>query len=121
LRKDLRALRRPILVVFDSYEGCNKPIADWISQQFLPEVETALGLAVIVAGQDVPDCTMSPWRDLVAQFALGPINNAEDWGTWIERHFPQLRQKGADLRTVLMFAQGNPMVVSRACEVIAKN
>jgi hypothetical protein len=57
LLKDLRALRRPAVLLFDSYEVAaeNKAIADWIGQQILNEVETTLSLAVIVAGQTVPD------------------------------------------------------------------
>ena len=36
LRKDLRALRQPVLIIFDSYEAAhdNKPVADWLSQQY---------------------------------------------------------------------------------------
>jgi hypothetical protein len=123
LRRDLRSLQRPVLVIFDTYESCvgNRPVADWLNQQFLAEVETAPGLAVIVAGQQVPDYARAGWRDLVRHFSLSPIVELEHWKHWIEQHYPEFQKKGADLATVVMFAQGNPAVVSAACEVISKS
>lgn len=121
LRKDLRALRRPLLAIFDSYEAAadNKPVADWLSQQLLAEVETALGLAVIVAGQKVPDFARAGWRDLAAHLVLGPIKDPNHWQPWISRRYPGFESKGAHLPTVLMISDGNPAVVAAACEAIA--
>jgi hypothetical protein len=81
LRKDLRGLRQPVLIIFDTYEGCvgNKPVLDWLDQQFLSEVETALGLAVIVAGQEVADTKGARWREWARHFALEPITEIEQW------------------------------------------
>ena len=122
LRKDLRGLRQPVLVIFDTYEGCagNKPVVEWLDQQFFTEVETALRLAVIVAGQQVPDYKGARWRDQARHFALTPIIEEEHWKPWIEQHHPGFYNKGAHLQTVLWFAQGNPAVVSSACETISK-
>jgi SEFIR domain len=122
LRKDLRGLRQPVLVIFDTYEGCaqNKPVVDWLTQQFLAEVETALGLAVIIAGQQVPDPRGTGWRDLVRHLPLKPITEIQYWEPWVEQHYPDFQRKGADLATVLMYAGGNPMIVSTVCETIAK-
>ncbi len=55
-------MRRPVLVLIDAFEDAagNRPVADWLSQQSLPEVETAPGLAVIVAGQRVPPDAAAP-------------------------------------------------------------
>jgi hypothetical protein len=123
LRKDLRGLRQPVLIIFDSYEDCveNKIIVDWLNQQFLMEVETALALVVIIAGQKVPDCTRAAWRDLARRLPLKPINDIKHWEPWIEQHFPEFRNKGAHLPTVVMVAQGNPALISIACEVISKS
>jgi hypothetical protein len=122
LCKDLGGLRQPVLVIFDSYEGCagNKPVVDWLDQQFLAEVETALGLAVIVAGQRVCDYNGAPWQDQARHFPLKPITEIEHWEPWVEQHYPDFRKKGADLNTILMLAEGNPAVVSSACETISK-
>jgi hypothetical protein len=122
LRKDMRSLRKPVLVTFDTYEGCvgNQTVVDWMNQQFLTEVETALGLAVIVAGQRVPDYNGARWRDQARHLALKPITEIEQWQGWVEQHYPDFQKKGADLNTIMMFAQGNPAVVSSACETISK-
>jgi KaiC/GvpD/RAD55 family RecA-like ATPase len=123
LRKDLRALRQPVLIIFDGYEAVaeNKPVADWLCQQLLNEIETALGLAVIVAGQRVPDPMSSFWRELARHLQLGPITELEHWEPWIERRYPTFRDKGAHLPTVLMIAHGNPAVITTSCEAIAKS
>jgi hypothetical protein len=65
LRKDLRGLGRPALVIFDSYEQAaeNDPVTSWLGQHLLAEVETALGLAVIIAGQKIPDLANTRWRE----------------------------------------------------------
>jgi hypothetical protein len=96
LRKDLRGLRQPVLIIFDTYEGCagNQPIVDWMNQQFLVEVETALGLAVFVAGQKVPDYNGARWRDQARHFALKPITEIEHWEPWVEQHHPEFQKKG---------------------------
>jgi hypothetical protein len=122
LRKDLRGLRQPVLVIFDTYEGCigNKSVVDWLDQQFFAEVESALGLAVLVAGQQVPDAKSARWFNQVRHFALKPITEIDQWKAWVEQHHPEFQKKGADLNTVLMIAEGNPAVVSSALETISK-
>jgi hypothetical protein len=79
LRRDLRTVRRPVLVIFDTYEHCagNKPVADWLNQQLFAEVETSPSLAVIVAGQLVPDFRNTAWRDVVRYLPLRPITEIE--------------------------------------------
>jgi hypothetical protein len=123
LRRDLRNLRHPVLVIFDTYEGAasNQTVVDWLNQQFFAEVETALSIAVIVAGQQIPHYRTAGWRDLVRYLPLSPIMEIEHWKPWVEHRFPDFQKKGADLRTVMMIAQGNPAVVSSACEAISKS
>jgi hypothetical protein len=118
LRKDLRNLRLPILIIVDSYDEnikINKPLADWFNQQILSEVETSLSLAVIIAGQKSPDFTNAGWRDLAKHFLLEPITEIEHWKRWVDRRFPGLHDKG-DLLTIVKAAGGNPMVISNLCE-----
>jgi hypothetical protein len=123
LRKDLRALKQPTLVVFDTYEDAtqNRTVLDWLNFQFLPEVETALGLRVIVAGQKVPDFGREIWADFALHLPLSPIKEIEHWQPWIEHRYPEFKQKGADLPTVLMIANGNPLIISGFCEAISKS
>lgn len=120
LRKDLRALRRPVLAVFDTYERAadNQPVADWLGQQLLTEVETALGLAVIVAGQRVPNRVAAPWRDLSRHIPLAPITELAHWVPWVERRYPGF-DHARHLPTVVALAKGNPLTVSSYCETLA--
>lgn len=123
-RKDLRALRQPVLLIFDSYDqpvADNKTITDWLSLQILNEVETALAVAVIVAGQRAPDYANAGWRALARRLPLAPITAVEHWEPWIERRYPDFRAKGAHLPTVLMVARGNPAVVSASCDAIVRS
>jgi len=123
LRKDLRALRRPILITFDGYEEAarNEPIADWLCQQFLNEIETAIGLVVIVAGQTIPRSANTSWSQLTRCLLLEPITEPEHWESWINRRYPGFCHKGVHIPTVLMIAQGNPAVVAASCEAIAES
>ena len=121
LRKDLRALRQPVLVIFDSYEDAvdNKAVTDWLNQQFLAEVETATRLAVIIAGQKVPDIAQAGWRELARPpIPLQPISDHGHWEEWVGRRYPGFYDKGAHLPTVVMAAGGNPAIVSNLCAAI---
>jgi hypothetical protein len=124
LRKDLRALRQPVLLIFDSYDqnvADNTTMADWLHLQILNEVETSLGLAVVVAGQRTPDFVNAGWCDLARHMTLAPITEAAHWEPWIQQRYPSLRAKGVHLPTVIMIARGNPAVVSASCEAMEKS
>jgi hypothetical protein len=122
LRKDLRALRHPVLLIFDSYEAgaANQFITDWLSQQLLTETGTALGLALIVSGQKVPDFANAGWRELVRHLPLAPITEIEHWKEWVSRRYPTLHDKG-DLLTLLKVAGGNPSTMANLCALIANS
>jgi hypothetical protein len=121
LRKDLRALREPVFLLFDSYEDAvdNKIVADWLNQHLLTEVEIALSLAVIVAGRRVPDYAKAGWRDLARHIPLEPITELEPWQEWISQRYPGFNDKG-DLPTVLILAEGYPSSMVNFCAAIAK-
>jgi hypothetical protein len=123
LRKDLRGLRQPVLVVFDTYEGCigNQPVVDWLDQQFFPEVEKALGLAVLVAGQQVPDSKSARWHDWARYFDIKPIIEKEHWELWVELHHPDFKDKGIDLNTLIRATEGKPSLMSNLCDTISKS
>lgn len=121
LRKDLRALRRPVLVMFDSYEAIagNTPLEEWLGLHFLPEVETALGLVVIVAGQRLPEVQHATWRDQTRCLSLKPITEAEHWQHWLARRHPGTAGWGTHLPTLLLATQGMPSTMATLCANIA--
>jgi hypothetical protein len=121
LRKDLRALRQPILLIFDTYEGVagNKPLTDWLTLELLADVENSPSLAVILAGQKVPDPALARWRELAHHFALGAIREFDAWDQWVSRRFPDFSNKG-DLRTLLKATDGSPLLMATLCANVAK-
>lgn len=122
LRKDLRALRRPVLIIVDHFEDAagNRIVVDWLCQQLLADVEASLCLAVIIAGRKVPDPNETAWRSFARPVRLEPIKDPLDWELWVANKYPQLRDKGHYLPVVLRLTDGNPLYVVAACEKLAR-
>lgn len=122
LHKDLRATREPVLLIFDTYEdiATNRSIAEWLNVQFLADLGSAPAVAVLIAGQAVPNSSRASWCDLARQFTLAPIIDLEPWKEWVDRRYPDFHQKG-DLGTILKGAKGQPSLIVTLCEAIAKN
>lgn len=120
LRKDLRALRRPALFIFDSYEdaAANQSIAEWLNVQFLGDLESTPAVAVIIAGQKVPDRTHASWRDLARYFSLEPIKELDHWKDWALRKYPNITE--SVLNTLLKLAGGQPSLMVVYCQTISK-
>ena len=114
LRKDLRGLRRPLLFVFDHYEDAagNERFTSWLRLQFLHETVTSLGLAVIIAGKQTPPSEGQPWRELVHQILLKPIDNAKDWQVWFRQHYPTIPRRKSDLALLIALTEGNPATMA---------
>ncbi|HET9282141.1 MAG TPA: SEFIR domain-containing protein [Candidatus Angelobacter sp.] len=121
LRKDLRALRQPTLLIFDSYEDAaeNKEIVDWLNVQLLGDMESAPAVVVIIAGQKVPESANTNWRELTRHFLLAPITELEHWKEWVSRRFPNVKE--SDLDPLLRATRGQPSLMASLCEVLAKS
>lgn len=120
LRKDLRALRQPVLLIIDSYEDVaeNKDIVDWLNVQLLGDLEAAPAVIVILAGQKVPDRARTNWRELARHFPLTPITEIEHWKEWASRRFPTVQEEA--LNILLKATGGQPLLMASLCEGIAK-
>jgi hypothetical protein len=120
LRKDLRALRQPVLLIFDSYEDAadNQSIADWLNVQLLGDLESAPAVALILAGQKTPERAHASWRDLARHFPLSPITELAHWKEWASRHYPNVHE--SHLSTLLKATGGQPSLMASLCEGIAK-
>ena len=112
-----------MLLTFDAYEDVvgNKAVADWLNQQLLMEVETALGLAVIVAGQTVPDFANATWRDLARHIPLELITEFEPWREWVSRRYPAFQEKGGELLTLVKATHGQPLLMASLVEGYVKS
>jgi hypothetical protein len=120
LRKDLRSLRRPILLIFDTYEGTaeNKAVTDWLNQQLLPETETALALAVIIAGQRTPAVANATWRDLATHLLLENINDLAAWRRWASRRYPDVPDQ--HLEVLVNATKGSPNLMAALCRNLTR-
>ena len=66
---DLRALDRVVLIV-DVFEKCDAVLRAWLTSLLLPAIHRSQHLTIIVAGQQVPECTQM-WE--CEQLLLEPI------------------------------------------------
>jgi hypothetical protein len=126
LIKDLRALRRPVLLVLDTYDKSTGVLRDWVSQSLLAEIERALAVGVIVAGQPpsptspgLPDAGDVRWRTVTRHLPLGAITDASHWKAWIERRYPVCLERHVDLATLVMASGGVPRTFADLCRNIA--
>jgi hypothetical protein len=86
----------------------------------MAEVEGALAMAMIVAGQPpLPDAEDVRWREVTQRLPLGPINEAALWKPWIERRYPGFSERRVDLPTLVLASRGVPKTFSDLCRVIA--
>jgi hypothetical protein len=121
LRNDLRAARRPILLTFDTYEDVadDKPVASWLVQQLLREVETALSLCIILSGRRVPEIQGVPWKAVARRLSLGAITEPEPWEEWVAWRYPDFQHKHA-LRSLVLGVQGSPLEIKKICDNLAR-
>ena len=76
---DLRALGQVVLI-FDVFEKCDT-LQSWFTSVFLPAAHRSPHLAVIIAGQSVPESTLMWEHELLALKEIDP----EHWQTYAEK------------------------------------
>lgn len=90
LLKDLKILKTPLLVCFDTYQEIAPDIADWLESQFLTRIDQAPGLLVLIAGQPIlssqtgkplPDPARYP--GFAISHLLKPIRDQKYWREYV--------------------------------------
>jgi hypothetical protein len=81
---DVKKLRAPLVIFFDSYERASMEVQDWISGPFLARVANCDPLRIVIAGQQVPSGGIE-WAGELR--SLDGVRQAEDW-------IPLIRQMG---------------------------
>jgi hypothetical protein len=120
LVKDLRTLRQPVLLVLDTFDKATADFQDWACQNLLAEVERALSVTVIVAGQPrLPDPQEMRWRTVARRLRLGPIREVADWEPWISRRYPDFAKRKVDVSTLVWASGGVPRPFTDMCRTIA--
>ncbi len=118
LIKDLRALRRPVLFILDTYQKAAPVYQEWACSNLLAEVERALSVAVIVAGQpQLPPVEDARWQSVARALPLGPIRRLQDWESWVKRRYPNVK---LDISTVLNLSRGVPKTFSDYYRLMAE-
>jgi hypothetical protein len=120
LIKDLRELRRPILIVFDTFEKASPIFRDWVCQNLLAEVERALALSIVVAGQsELPNVDDVRWRAVARRLSLGPIHEVAHWEPWVQRRFPNFGTE-ISIHTLVLVSQGVPKIFFEMCRMLGQ-
>ena len=72
LIEDLKQLPKPVLLIFDTYEAASGDCQKWIETQLLPRTARGGAVAVVIAGQSVPDRTKYAWANAADHVKLQP-------------------------------------------------
>ena len=99
LRANLRILRQPIVLFFDSYEKASPATCEFLMTLVLGDLEKLPAVRVVIAGQRVPDHATAMWTNSVRHFLLGPINEVKHRERVTNKHFPNLTRE--QIHTVL--------------------
>lgn len=124
LLRDLRAFRKPLLVLLDAYEHAMEypEVVRLVEDRLIPEVRNCPGLAIIVAGEKVPK-SEGPgcfWTSHAKCMSLGPITNPKFWEYWFGRAEPE-SVPDVDMLTLLRITKGAPGWMASLLETIREN
>jgi hypothetical protein len=112
--EDLAAIRRPIVLLMDTFEKAPDELKQWLGNRFLAQVSEGLPqFRVVVAGQEIPE-TKLDWRSCHHCCVLGPIEEVNCWCEYL-----QSRQVPFDLKFVegvVLALQGKPRDIALLLE-----
>jgi hypothetical protein len=120
LSKALRALRQPVLLLFDTYEKAaeTKELREWIETQLLAEAEECDQLRFIIGGQKVPEAAKARWEDRAESVELGRILDQRIWKEWVHAINPNVDEK--HIEGIVLGADGVPGTISTFLETCAR-
>jgi hypothetical protein len=123
LRKNLRSLQRPVLMMFDTYEAVaeNEPLIEWLNQQILAEVPTSPAISVIISGTRVPKIH-SGWGDYARLLPLERITDTAHWQDWLLKKYPNIKYPNIkdEITTLVDATNGQPSLMALLCDALAK-
>lgn len=113
--EDLRALKPPPVLIFDTFEAASPDLSEWFSQTFLPHVQRSPGLVVVVGGREVPAETIA-WQAHLHH--LPPIEDHTHWQNYCEQAGLVLHVEG--IRTICVLFRGHPDDIAKALLTVAQ-
>jgi hypothetical protein len=91
--EDLAAIRRPIVLLMDTFEKAPDELKQWLGNRFLAQVSEGLPqFRVVVAGQEIPE-TKLDWRSCHHCCVLGPIEEIDAWYDYVQLQKLQLTRE----------------------------
>lgn len=117
---DLRALSRPVLIVFYAYEKIieTKEVVELIEGELLGDVEKCPQVRFLIAGQKVPERFNPFWRELADEIKLDKISDQQVWREWIHQINPLVSDE--HIEGAVVGADGHPERISGSLKLIAE-
>lgn len=77
--EDVRELKHPFVVLFDTYEAATSEVQDWIEGPFLARAAGTEHMRAVIAGQKVPDGNNIEWGMYCKVHDLLGVIQAQHW------------------------------------------
>ena len=120
LIRDLKELRIPLLLIFDTYEQASEEIKRWLENQLLQRLKQAPAVIVIIAGQKIPEHTKYSWSETAKKYELPPIDQVEDWLEFTQKKWNNSNITKQHIEALTLATQGNPAELSSLLETFVK-
>lgn len=120
LISDLRELKEPVLLVFDTYEQASVDSQRWLESQLLPRLDRAPAVVVMIGGQKTPEHEKQSWRALTEARDLQPISKVEDWLEYSQRKWDSPRVNADHVKALTLATGGNPGQLSALLETMVR-
>lgn len=120
LISDLQQLSSPLVLVFDTYEQASQDAQKWLETQFLPRLDRAPGVVVVIGGQLTPEHDRHSWRALTDARELRPIRRLDDWLEYSQRKWQRSDLKHEYVEAITLATGGSPGQVSALLETIVR-
>ena len=120
LIEDLQQLSKPLVLAFDTYEQSSPGAQNWLESQFLPRLDRAPSVIVVLGGQRIPEHGTYPWRALAEVRELQDIRHFGDWLEFSQRKWNCPRMKADYVQALTLATHGNPGLMSALLETLVQ-
>lgn len=119
LISDLKRLKVPVVLMFDTYHEASVDSQDWLDRQLLQRLDQVPGVVVVIGGQSVPVHDKLTCRALVEVCELQPIRRVEDWLEYSDRKWQSSPITADQVLVLTLATDGNPGQLSALLETMA--
>ena len=113
---DLRALQRPLLFIFDTFEQAPLEVREWLQSSFLAYARRTPTLTVIVAGRQIPAESIE-WAACCVSHHLPPIPDHRHWQSYCRA--AGLALHGEAIKAFCILFKGKPNEIDKALAAVA--